>query len=142
MGSDNPLTSADNFLVLFDGHCNLCTGAVQFIIRRDKKNKFRFASLQSEPGKQLLKKYELPEEKTNSVVLILYKKAYTESTAALLIARHLSGIWPALYFFIIVPPFIRDAVYRFIACNRYDWFGRRATCWLPSDELRARFLHD
>ncbi len=142
MGSDNPLTSTDDFLVLFDGHCNLCTGAVQFIISHDKRNKFRFASLQSEPGRKILRTFGLPEEKTNSVVLILNHKAYTESTAALLIARHLSGIWPVLYFLVIIPPFIRNAVYRLIARNRYKWFGRRAACWLPSDELRARFLHD
>lgn len=142
MGSDNPLTSTANFLVLFDGHCNLCTASVQFIIKHDKKSKFRFASLQSEPGKQFIRKYGLPEDKMNSVVLILHQQAYTESTAALLIARHLSGMWPVLYFFIIIPPFIRNAVYRFIARNRYRWFGQRAECWLPTDELRARFLHN
>lgn len=99
MGADNPLTSTENFLVLFDGHCNLCTGAVQFIIRRDRNKKFRFASLQSETGKLLSRKFGLPEEKPASLVLILRQKAYTESTAALLIARHLSGLWPILYFY-------------------------------------------
>lgn len=142
MGSDNSLAHPGGFVVLFDGHCNLCTASVQFIIQRDKKKKFRFASLQSEAGKLLIAKYGFAEEKTQSVVLILHKQPYTESTAALLIARHLSGLWPVLYSLIIIPPFIRNAVYRFIARNRYRWFGRRMECWIPTPELRARFLHD
>lgn len=140
MGSDNPLTPLDDFVVLFDGYCNLCSGAVQFIIKRDKKKKFRFASLQSQVGSAILKKYGLAAVKADSVVLILHGRAYTESTAALLIALHLSVPWPLLYVFIIVPSFLRNAVYRFIARNRYRWFGRFEECWLPDEELRQRFL--
>ncbi len=140
MGSDSKISSPGAFVVLFDGYCNLCTHSVQFIIRRDRKKIFRFASLQSATGRTLLQTFNVPQTKAGSVVLIAGTKAFTESTAALHIARRLSGLWPLLFVFMIVPPFIRDAVYRFVAKNRYRWFGKRSSCWLPDDGLRARFL--
>jgi predicted DCC family thiol-disulfide oxidoreductase YuxK len=142
MGSDSALNLQDYQLVLFDGYCNLCTSSVQFIIRRDKKAKFKFASLQSPAGEAMLRKFSLPAKATQSVVLISGNKVYTESTAALQITRHLSGLWPLLYVCIVIPPFIRNAVYRFIARNRFRWFGKRTTCWLPTDALRARFIDE
>ncbi|MBI3883130.1 MAG: thiol-disulfide oxidoreductase DCC family protein [Sphingobacteriales bacterium] len=127
-------------IILFDGVCNLCNTAVQFVIRHDPQAKFLFASLQSEAGQQLLQQYNLVANDLNSFVLIQDNKPYIRSAAALKTAWQITGIWKLLYFFIIIPSFIRDAVYRLIANNRYKWFGKRASCMLPSPELKARFL--
>src|SRR5215813_9846196 len=98
-------------VVLFDGVCNLCNRAVQFIIKQDKKKQFRFASLQGETGQQLLQKFKLPLTDFNSFVLVEGDRIYTRSTAALRMLKQLRGGWKLLYAFIIVPPFIRNAVY-------------------------------
>lgn len=127
-------------IILFDGVCNLCNGAVQFIIRHDKKRQFYFASLQSPAGQELLKEYGLPQNDFNSFVLIENSRAYTRSAAALRVAKKLSGGWKLIYGFIIVPKFIRDAVYKFIARNRFKWFGERESCMVPTKELKGRFL--
>ena len=129
-----------NPIILFDGVCNLCNGAVQMVIRHDKKKLFRFASLQSDAGQSLLAKYHLPANNFNSFVLVENDRAYTSSTAALQVARQLSGPLKLLYGFIIVPPFIRNAVYGLIAKNRYRWFGKRESCMLPTPDLQNRFL--
>lgn len=128
--------------MLFDGVCNLCNGAVQFIIDRDPKDVFRFASLQSERGAALLAAHGRtpPEGDPESVVLIEDGRVYEHSSAALRVARRLRGLWSLFYVFIIVPPFLRDAVYRFIARNRYRWFGKEEMCRVPTPALRARFL--
>lgn len=126
-------------VLLFDGVCNLCTGSVQFIIKRDPTKKFRFASLQSEFGQQVLAQHQLNTDTFDSLVLLEGGKIYQRSTAALRIARQLSGTWPMLYAFIIVPAFIRNAVYDFIARNRYKWFGKKEACWLPNPDLQALF---
>jgi len=131
----------DRPIILFDGVCNLCNSAVQFVIRHDRKKLFRFASLQSEAGALLLQRYHLPENNFNSFVLVQDGKAYTSSGAALRTARQLGGVLSLLYGFIIVPPFIRNAVYRLIANNRYRWFGKRESCMVPTPELRSRFLN-
>ena len=130
-----------NDIILFDGVCNLCNGAVQFVIRHDNNNNFRFASLQSETGQALLNRYQLPVNNFNSFVLIKNGKAYTNSTAALKVAKTLSGPVKLLYGFIIVPPFIRNGVYRLIANNRYRWFGKKDSCMIPTPGLRSRFLN-
>jgi predicted DCC family thiol-disulfide oxidoreductase YuxK len=127
-------------IVLFDGVCNLCNGSVQFIMLRDKKDYFRFASLQSDYGQQLLKQYSLPTDNFNSFVVIENGKVYKRSTGALRVAKRLSGAWPLLYAFIIVPAFIRNAVYNLIARNRYRWFGKKAECMLPRPEWKQKFL--
>ena len=127
-------------LILFDGVCNLCAGAVRFIIKRDPKGFFRFASLQSELGQRLLKEHGIDPSRTDSFVLIENGAAYAESTAALRVARHLSRAWPLCYAGIILPRVLRDRVYRFIARNRYRWFGKQETCMIPTPELRARFI--
>jgi len=129
-------------VILFDGECNLCNGSVQFVIRNDKKKLFQFASLQSEGGKALLEKYGLNSNDLNSFILIQNDKAYFQSTAALNVASQLSGVVKLLAGFKIVPPFIRDAVYKFIAKNRYKWFGQRDACMIPTPELKSRFLND
>lgn len=127
-------------IILFDGVCNLCNSSVQFIIRHDKKKQFLFASLQSEPGQELMKRYGLPATELNSFILVENDKAWNRSTAALRVVRKLNGLWPGLYSFIILPRFIRDAIYNWIERNRYKWFGKKESCMIPTPELRARFL--
>jgi len=128
-------------IILFDGVCNLCNAAVQFVIKRDRKNQFLFASLQSETGKLLLKQFNLDKNEMNSIILIENEKAYQRSTAALKVAKKLDGLWFLLYAFIIVPKFIRDGVYNLISKNRYSWFGRKDECMIPTPELKAKFLN-
>lgn len=128
-------------VILFDGVCNLCNGAVQFVIKHDEKGQFRFASLQGEHGQQLLKQYNLSPVDLDSFVLIQGDVAYSKSTAALLVAKQLKGVVKSLYVFRIIPAFIRDGIYNFIARNRYRWFGRKESCMIPSVDLRARFLN-
>jgi len=127
-------------LLLFDGVCNLCNSSVQFILLRDKKDRFRFASLQSDYGQNLLREHNLPTESFNSLVLVENDKVYKKSTAALRIARKLKGLWPLLFAFIIIPPFIRNFVYDIIAKNRYRWFGKKEECMLPRPEWKQKFL--
>jgi predicted DCC family thiol-disulfide oxidoreductase YuxK len=130
----------DKSLILFDGVCNLCDSSVQFILLRDKKDRFRFASLQSDYGQNILKQHNLPTEKFNSLALIENGKLYQRSTGALRIARRLKGAWPMLFAFIIVPPFIRNFVYDIIARNRYRWFGKKESCMMPRPEWKQKFL--
>ncbi|MER2106357.1 MAG: thiol-disulfide oxidoreductase DCC family protein [Solibacillus sp.] len=123
-------------IVLFDGVCNICDASVQFIMNRDA-GAHHFASLQSEVGQQLIEKYGLRD--VDSVVLIEEGRAYTKSTAALRIARHL-GVWKLFYALIVVPAPIRDLFYTAIAKNRYRLFGKKQVCKLPTAEERARFI--
>lgn len=130
-------------IVLFDGVCNLCNASVNFVLDRDKRNYFRFAALQSQRGGTLLHAYGIPQKaEPESIVLLENGKAYQGSTAALRIAKRLGGLWPLLYAFIIVPRPIRDVVYKWIARNRYKWFGRTDACRMPTPALKARFLDD
>jgi predicted DCC family thiol-disulfide oxidoreductase YuxK len=127
-------------ILLFDGVCNLCNGVVQFVIERDHRQQFKFASLQSEAGQALLQKFRLPTQQFDSFVLVEGQTCFTESTAALRVARQLPGLWSWLYICIIVPKPIRDWVYRTVARNRYRWFGKQESCMMPTPELKARFL--
>lgn len=127
-------------ILLFDGICNLCNGSVQFIITRDVKEKFKFASLQSEKGQELLQKFNLPTNNFDSFVLVKDDKYYTKSTAALLVFSSFGGLWSLLKILLIFPAFIRNAVYTLVAKNRYKWFGKQESCWLPTPELKSRFL--
>jgi predicted DCC family thiol-disulfide oxidoreductase YuxK len=127
-------------IILFDGVCNFCDSSVQFVLKRDKKAYFNFASLQSEIGQELLEKHKIPKDKFESLVLIENDKAYLFSTGALRIARKLNGAWPLFYGFIIIPPFIRDFFYKLIANNRYRLFGKKEECMIPRPEWRSRFL--
>ena len=127
-------------VVLFDGVCNLCNRAVDFVIGRDPERVFRFVSLQSGVGGELLARYEIDPNESDSVVLIEEGRAYVESTAALRIVRRLGKLWPIIYGLILVPQPLRDAAYRAIASRRYRWFGKRETCRLPTPQERARFL--
>lgn len=135
------MNAADpTYIVLFDGVCNLCNGAVQFIIKRDTKKKFRFGSLQGAAGQAYLRRFNLPVAELTSFVLVENDKAYTRSTGALRTLKHLGSGWQLFYVFMIVPRFIRDAVYNWIATNRYKWFGRKEACPIPTPEQRAQFL--
>ena len=129
------------YIILFDGVCNLCNAAVQFVIRHDKKKRFVFASLQSETGCRLLSEHGLPPGNLGSFILIEHNIVYSRSSAALRVAKKLNGIWPVLFVFIMIPPFIRNGIYDFIARNRYRWFGKKDECMVPNPELRARFLN-
>lgn len=129
----------DKPVILFDGVCNLCTGSVQFILKRDKEKKFMFASLQSNYGQALLKQFDLSTTTFNSFILYQDRKIYTRSTAALRMFQQLKG-WKWVKIFWIVPKFIRDGVYNLIAKNRYKWFGQKNVCWLPTIDLKARFF--
>lgn len=127
-------------VIFFDGFCNLCNGAVQFTIKRDRKNIFRFASLQSNYAKEKLIDFTFQAKQGESMVLLENGKLYERSTAALRVAKRLGGLWPMLYAFIIIPRFIRDAVYNYVAKNRYKWFGKQESCWVPTPELKEKFL--
>lgn len=127
-------------IMLFDGVCNFCNDSVQFIIKRDPNAYFKFAPLQSEEGKALLAQYGLPLDAMDTIILIENNKAYSYSTAALRIARKLSKLWSLFYIFILVPPFIRNPIYRFVGRNRYKWFGKKESCMMPTPEIRSRFL--
>jgi predicted DCC family thiol-disulfide oxidoreductase YuxK len=127
-------------VILFDGVCNFCDGAVNFIIARDPEGYFKFAPLQSEVGEKLLAENGIDKSVTDSVVLIEDGKVYTYSTAALRVARKLSGPWRLFYVFIFAPKFVRDFFYKLFAKYRYRMFGKKDECMLPTPEIRSRFL--
>lgn len=127
-------------VIFFDGVCNLCNSSVNFVIDHDTKGSFHFASLQSDYAQAILARYGVNPEKLDSIVLVQSGTLYQKSDAALEIARHLSGGWSWLYGFKIVPRFIRNHVYDWIAINRYRWFGRTDACRVPTSELRQRFI--
>ena len=128
-------------IVLFDGVCNLCNGAVRFIIKRDRFGKFRFASLQSDAGRALLEQNGVTHWGTDSIVYIPQQgDAFSESSAVLYILKELGRGWQLLFPLIHLPGFLRDGIYRFIARNRYRWFGKKEKCMLPSDTTRSRFI--
>ena len=126
-------------IIFCDGHCHLCCGSVQFILQRDRTGYFQYAPIDGAKAKELFATW-----KTNSIPdsIVLYEngKFFARSTAALRVARKLSGAWPLLYAFMIIPAPIRDFVYNIIARNRYRWFGRSESCWMPKPEWKKRFL--
>ncbi|QHE61812.1 DUF393 domain-containing protein [Rossellomorea vietnamensis] len=126
-------------IILFDGICNFCNKSVRFIIKRDAKGEFRFASLQSETGQKLLKKHNIPET-TDSFVLVDGEQASVESTAALKVSSKLKWPWKIFALLLVIPKPIRDSIYRIIARNRYRWFGKQESCMIPSKEIRERFI--
>ena len=127
-------------IVLFDGVCNLCNSTVQFIIRHDSKAKFRFASLQSEVGQLLISQLGLPVETLNTIIYITDNQFYTKSSAVLHIFRTMAGGWNILFGLMIIPPFLRDFAYDFIAKRRFRFFGRSESCVIPTQENQERFL--
>jgi predicted DCC family thiol-disulfide oxidoreductase YuxK len=129
-------------IILFDGVCNLCNGAVQCIIKRDKKDIFRFAALQSDIGKEIIKQRGINTFQVDSIILIVPGVAYyVKSTAALRISYEFGGLWNTLKVFEwLLPHRFRDMIYNVVAKNRYRWFGKKESCMVPTPELRAKFL--
>lgn len=127
-------------LVLFDGVCNLCNQAVDFIIRKDKKDKFKVGALQDSVVKDLLKDYTIDENYLDSLVLIQGDDVFYKSSAALRIARDLGGFWQIFYIGILLPESIRDRIYDWIGRNRYKWFGKKETCRLPTPSEKEKFI--
>ena len=128
-------------LILFDGVCNLCDASVQYIIEHDKKDMFRFAALQSDIGEDIIKKFHIDTDKTDSILLYSEENGISyKSTAALKIASQLGFPRNLMAVFLIVPSFIRNFVYDYIAKNRYNWYGKKEECMIPTPELKAKFL--
>ena len=137
---DLPIMHSSYPIILFDGVCNFCNDSINTIIKLDKKGVFKFAAIQSEVGQRLLKVYGYSDKNLSTVVLICDGRLYTKSDAALQTFKHLGGWWRYLRILTIVPRFIRNAVYDFIARNRYKWFGKKEECMIPTPDVRARFL--
>ncbi|MBU8656475.1 thiol-disulfide oxidoreductase DCC family protein [Bacillus pumilus] len=127
-------------LILFDGVCNVCSGAVQFVIKRDPNERMMFASLQSETGQRILKENGLPLDEFNSFIYIEKGTLYTKSTGILKAMRQLKGIYRWSYLFLGIPRPIRDWFYERIAKNRYRWFGQKTSCMMPTPDIQKRFL--
>lgn len=126
-------------VILFDGMCRLCNGAVNYILKRDKKKKFRFATLSSTFAADLIRQYEYLKG-VDSIIFVKDGQTYVRSAAVLRIFRMLGGMHTLLYAFTIIPPFIRDRLYEWIAANRYRWFGKYDQCMVPTPEVLERFL--
>lgn len=136
-----PVLPKNKKIILFDGVCNLCNNAINFIIEHDKKDVFRFASLQSDLGKKLISERGIDPEVLDTIYLIEPGVVYYEkSTAALKIAGDLSGGYSLMKHFIYLPKFIRDGVYNLVASNRYSWFGKKESCMIPTPELKTKFI--
>ena len=129
-------------ILLFDGHCNLCNAWVQYIVKRDSAKTIRFASLQSKAGRRMLEEHKIDENYIESLVFFEEGSFSVSSNAALRTLSYLDGWKKHLIFLLVVPRSLRDLVYRFIAKNRYKWFGRRGQCMVPTAELSKRFLPD
>ncbi|GAA3606043.1 DCC1-like thiol-disulfide oxidoreductase family protein [Flavivirga amylovorans] len=128
-------------LILFDGVCNLCNTSVQYVINHDKKNVFMFAPLQSDIGKRIIERFNIDTQKTDSILLYTPENSIvSKSTAALKIATHLGFPQNLMGVFFIIPPFIRNWVYNYIAKNRYKWYGKKEACMIPTPELKSKFL--
>ncbi len=128
-------------IILFDGICNLCNRTVQFVIKHDKKDEFRFATLQGEIGKQLVRERHIDTDTVDSIILIEPGIAYyTKSTAALKIGASFGGAWKLLNVLNLIPSSLSDIVYDFVARNRYKWYGKKDACMIPTPELKAKFL--
>lgn len=131
----------DKKIILFDGVCNLCNASVQFVIKRDTKDRFRFVPLQSDLGNKILNHLGVNREQTDSIVLYEPGKAYYyKAEAALKIINELGGLYQLLNILQIFPKFLSNIVYDYIAKNRYRWYGKQENCMMPTPELVAKFL--
>lgn len=127
-------------ILLFDGYCNLCHSSVQFVLKHEKNNELYFTSLQSPIGVEILKYYSINPNEIDSLVLIEKNKAYIKSSAALRVSKYLKGLYPIAFGLLIIPSFIRNWVYDYVAKNRYKWFGKMDHCLVPDENLSKRFL--
>lgn len=127
-------------IILFDGVCNLCNGMVNFVADRDPDLHFKMASLQSKTGQQILERLEMPKEHFETIILVENGTAFTHSSSILRILKKLTGLWPLLSVFLLVPPPIRDGIYKWVSSNRYRWFGKQETCRVPEPGMEQRFL--
>lgn len=131
----------DKQIILFDGICNLCESSVQFIIKRDKNDVFRFVAIQSELGQKIINHIGIDISKTDSIILYIPGKAYYyKAEAALQIAKKIKGFYALLGYFSFIPNAIKNTVYDYIAKNRYKWYGKKESCMIPTPELKAKFL--
>lgn len=126
-------------VILFDGICNLCNRAVNYIIRHDPRIKFRFATIQSKAGQKIFADYGEDAKNTNTFWLLQHGKLYSRSTAALKVARQLKGPVKWAFIFMLVPAGIRNVLYDWVAANRFRWFGKRESCMQPQKEIAERF---
>jgi predicted DCC family thiol-disulfide oxidoreductase YuxK len=127
-------------LLIFDGVCNLCEWLVIFIVKRDKRSKFRFVAAQSELGQQIQQRNDIDAIRDSSMILLKDGQIFTRSDAAIEIAKELDGPWTLLRVLAIFPRSLRDLVYTWIGNNRYKWFGFKNQCLLPTEELASRFI--
>lgn len=130
----------ETYILLFDGVCNLCISIVNFILKKDTKGKFKFAALQSESGQALLNKFGLSTKDFNSFIFISGDKYFIKSSAVLHVLKELRIVWILFYIFIVIPRPIRDFMYSIIAKTRYTIFGKQNTCFLPSPDIKRKFL--
>lgn len=129
-------------IVFFDGVCNLCNGAVQYILRHEVRNELMFCSLQSPAASEIFASRGLLKPEVDSIILLDRRHVYVKSEAALRVAKYLNSPHSWWYLFRVFPLWLRDGVYTFIARNRYKWFGKQAACLVPTPELKARFISD
>ena len=131
----------DKKIIIFDGVCNLCDSTVQFIIKHDKKDVFRFVALQSDLGKKIIKHIGIDISKTDSIILYIPGQAYYyKSEAAIEIAKELGAVFSLLNIFSILPKWLSNKMYDFVARNRYKWYGKKEECMIPTPEMKAKFL--
>jgi Uncharacterized protein conserved in bacteria len=137
----SPIAESDDHpILLFDGVCNLCNGAIQFIIPRDPEGTIRFAPLQSDLGERVQESVGLSTDDLETVVLVDDGKAYTKSDAAIRVGERLGGVYRLLSLGRLLPRGLRDRIYDFVAENRYDWFGKKDQCMVPDDDVSDRFV--
>ena len=141
MEANVPTIPKGKHIILFDGVCNFCNDSVRFVMKRDHKDLYRFASLQSALGQKMTEERGIDTSQIDSTILIIPDVAYyIKSDAALQISKNLNGLYPLLNVFSIIPSGIRDFFYDIIARNRYTWFGKKEECQMPTPEERAKFL--
>jgi predicted DCC family thiol-disulfide oxidoreductase YuxK len=139
-GVDLAAVVEDGPVLFFDGVCNLCNGAVQFVIDLDSAERIRFASLQSDAGQTVLDRLDLPKTELATVVLLEENRAYTRSAAAIRVGELLGGVYRVASVGWLLPRGVRDWLYAFVAEHRYEWFGQKEQCMMPTPELRDRFV--
>jgi predicted DCC family thiol-disulfide oxidoreductase YuxK len=140
MATTNNTPSSYNSIILFDGVCNFCSAVVQFVLKHDKHQRFLFSPLQSQHAQKILAKYQLSNKDLNSFILIQNNQFYTQSTAVIKVVRALAFPTNLLAIAIIIPPFICNYIYHINATNRYRWFGKKNSCYIPASNWENRFI--